>query len=212
MRIAAVADLHGRLPVIPDCDVLVIAGDFCAEFEPLFRNPDLTRIRQTEWLNDVYAEWEKTVPASRILVTPGNHDFITKLPFACRSEFYVDDGPTIDNVRFWLMPWTIPIGNWNYGMVRSQRKQTYADIPEGVDVLVSHGPAHKVLDRSHSGEHIGCPELRQAIYNKHPRVCVFGHCHEGQRDGGNPVRLGMTDMYNVAKWGASWAPTIIDLP
>ena len=56
MKICAISDGHGRLPDIPECDVLVIAGDFCAEWTRVF-DPDIMRLKQMEWLNGMYRAW-----------------------------------------------------------------------------------------------------------------------------------------------------------
>ena len=217
MKIVAIADLHGRLPGrgtlarIPECDILLIAGDICAEFTWPF-DPDIMRIRQMEWLASTFAEWETEVPARHILMTPGNHDWIIRLPEHCRSRLFIDEAVTIEGCRFYFTPWVPPVAAWNYMADRAYRKRAFADIPTGLDVLVSHSSAHRVLDLSYTNEHCGCRELRQAIYRAKPRVMVHGHIHEGQR-GGNASRLGRTQVYNVAIWREEiWRPTILDLP
>lgn len=212
----SIADLHGALPglrglaPIPECDVLLIAGDFCAEFTRMW-DPDIMRMRQTQWLMYEFAAWEQTVPAKHILITPGNHDWIMELPSGCRSRFFIDDGCEIDGKKFWFTPWVSPIGSWNYLLPRDHRKAQFAMIPAGLDVLVSHGPAHKVLDRAYNGDDAGCPELRLAIYRAKPKFCVFGHIHEGQAHG-NMAVLGDTVMRNVALWQIErWKPVKFDI-
>ena len=215
MKVVAIADVHGRLPrisAIPECEILLIAGDLCPDF-PNPWDAGIMCARQTEWLQNEYAAWEKVVPAKHIFMTPGNHDWITCLPDGLRTKLFIDAGIELEGKNFWFTPWITPIGSWNYMADRATRKTRFAMIPEGLDLLVSHSPAHEVMDRSYSEDLCGCPELRQAIYRAKPKVCVFGHIHEGWRgyEDGRPVVLGKTLMYNVAKWGAMWRPRMLDI-
>ena len=211
MRVYAISDLHGSLPEIPECDVLLIAGDLCLDRTSPW-DYGMMRMRQMEWLDSDYREWEADCPAKHILVTPGNHDWIEEFPEGLRSRFLVDEEVVIEEKRFWFTPWVSPVMDWNYMLNREQRAERFALIPEGLDVLVSHSPAHKVLDRSYyNNENCGCPELRQAIYRAKPKFCVFGHIHEGRRDGYSGMKLGETEMRNVAMWGQGWKPTHIVL-
>jgi Icc-related predicted phosphoesterase len=51
-------------------------------------------------------------------------------------------------------------------------------IPEGIDVLLVHGPPHGYGDTVVRGERVGCEELTRAIDKKKPKVVCFGHIHE----------------------------------
>lgn len=68
-------------------------------------------------------------------------------------------------------------------------------IPQGLDLLVSHEPPHKILDfasaSSLRADHIGSRELKSALgrlshksrqtkRRLSPRVHLFGHVHEGR--------------------------------
>jgi Icc-related predicted phosphoesterase len=53
-------------------------------------------------------------------------------------------------------------------------------IPEGTDVLVTHGPPFGVLDKSLSSTpNLGCEELTKAVEQIRPRLNIFGHVHGG---------------------------------
>ncbi|KAI0142630.1 Metallo-dependent phosphatase-like protein [Xylariaceae sp. FL1272] len=58
-------------------------------------------------------------------------------------------------------------------------------IPEGVDIVMTHGPPAASLeslwrlDANSSGEHCGCPNLLQAVARARPKLHCFGHIHEG---------------------------------
>ena len=56
-------------------------------------------------------------------------------------------------------------------------------IPEGVDILITHGPPHRILDQVDSRgpnayEYVGCELLMDKIRKIKPKVHVFGHIHE----------------------------------
>ncbi|KAL8827452.1 MAG: hypothetical protein Q9191_003177 [Dirinaria sp. TL-2023a] len=48
-----------------------------------------------------------------------------------------------------------------------------------VDVMLTHGPPHGILDATSSGEMVGCKFLRNASQRCRPRLHCFGHIHEG---------------------------------
>jgi Icc-related predicted phosphoesterase len=92
----------------------------------------------------------------------------------------------------------------------------YADIPEDVDVLVSHQPPLGYGDRTHehSGKawHRGSRELLAAIERVRPRVVICGHIHS---DHGRSEYQGIP-IYNVSlvdeQYRLAHRPTVIELP
>ncbi len=53
-------------------------------------------------------------------------------------------------------------------------------IPEGVDILMVHGPPLGRGDLTTRGVRAGCEDLLNAIQERvKPQLCVFGHIHEG---------------------------------
>src|SRR5512142_3205347 len=70
MKILATADLHGNLPDIPDCDLLLIGGDIL----PLAIQHD--NARSLQWLDYEFREWLRHIPPAKIIGIAGNHDFV----------------------------------------------------------------------------------------------------------------------------------------
>jgi hypothetical protein len=59
-------------------------------------------------------------------------------------------------------------------------KAAWAKVPAGVDVLITHGPPHKVRDKTYQGANAGCPLLADAVFKRiKPAVHCFGHIHTG---------------------------------
>jgi Icc-related predicted phosphoesterase len=55
------------------------------------------------------------------------------------------------------------------------------DIPDGIDILVTHGPPRGFGDRTFFGLLAGCPYLLQKAERVKPQFHFFGHIHEGGR-------------------------------
>jgi Icc-related predicted phosphoesterase len=172
MKIVCTSDLHGHLPPIPECDLLILAGDIC---------PDYTNDwRQIDWLEATLAPWLDAIPADVIAVA-GNHDrAFERIPHAIpdlRWTYLRDQSTTIAGLTVYGVPYILPI--WGaFQRTEEQLVQLYERIPP-VDILVSHGPPHGIRDRVSSGESVGSYALRDRARDIKPKCVVFGHIHPG---------------------------------
>jgi hypothetical protein len=51
-------------------------------------------------------------------------------------------------------------------------------IPKDIDITITHGPPHGILDRTHEGQRVGSPDFFTTIANARPLIHCFGHIHE----------------------------------
>jgi Icc-related predicted phosphoesterase len=195
MKIVAVSDLHGELPVIPPCDLLLLAGDLC----PL---RDHGSARQAEWLDNDFRRWLEAAPARQVIGVAGNHDFIFQhdpdwVPRDLPWAYLQDSGTTWEGLRIWGSPWQPWFFDWAFNLYEPDLVAKWALIPEGTDILVLHGPPHGYGDGVPRGggvvEHTGSPSLLERLRLVQPRLVVFGHIHEGR----GQWRLGRTTLANV---------------
>lgn len=62
----------------------------------------------------------------------------------------------------------------------ADRKRHWARVPEGTNILVTHGPPFGILDHAPGSQrNEGCPELLEAVLRVKPCLHVFGHIHNG---------------------------------
>ena len=229
MRIVALSDQHGCTPDIEPCDLLLIAGDICPD-----RIRDAVAMFQPEaqaaWFDRMIRPWVASSPATHRVATWGNHDFCgqacdfsSDAPAHAASttlQIAVDDLvhiPTAGDgtLRVWATPWSIAFGDWAFMKTPEELAATYAHIPEGTDVVMSHQPPYGYGDlvTELSGErvHVGSHELLAAIERVKPRLVVCGHIHGGH---GRYEHLGIP-IYNVSvvdeRYRNVHAPTVIEL-
>jgi len=191
VRVVAVSDLHGRLPAIPSCDVLLLAGDLC----PL---DDHSEPAQRAHLEGPFAEWLGAVPAAAVVGVAGNHDLIAEQDPGLLSRLpwtYLCDGEAeVDGLRIWGSPFAVTYGEWAFMESDAELERRFAAIPDGLDVLLTHGPPFRVLDHAVRGVDTGSHALRRAVLRARPALGVFGHIHEGHGE----ARLGETRCVNVS--------------
>lgn len=202
MRVYAVSDLHGYFPpFVPECDTLLLAGDYCPT-----RNLDMERRfmlgKFKDWLEKLLME--KTV--KRIIGIAGNHDFILQedrgladgLPWIYLQDSEID----IEGIRFYGTPYTRTFYNWAFMESEDKLRQRFQQIPKGLDILLTHGPAYGILDANAQGEHCGSPSLLYRIKDAKPDSVVCGHIHEGH----GIMQEGKTRYYNVAYINGKYEP------
>jgi Icc-related predicted phosphoesterase len=208
MRCVFMADTHlfHEDLVVPDGDVLIHAGDIC-------RRGSLDELA-------VFAALWRGFPHPHKVVVPGNHDwcFVRAVGAAramlAESTVLIDEAARVGGLSIFGSPWQPEFGGWAFNLPRGQAlREKWALIPEGLDVLVTHGPPHGYGDRTSHGprrygdDHSGCHDLRARVEVVRPRVHVFGHIHE---DGG-AWRAGDTLFANVTTWECERACTVIDV-
>jgi Icc-related predicted phosphoesterase len=92
---------------------------------------------------------------------------------------------TVDGIRIYGSPWQPFFCNWAFNLRTSKElKEKWDLIPEGIDILVTHGPPYGYGDKlaengSSPGENVGCKELLKAVERVKPKIHAFGHVHEG---------------------------------
>lgn len=155
---------------IPQCDLLLHAGD--ASYLSL----------KSSAIDDFDA-WLGEVPARHVIFVPGNHDRFA-IPGNLRkrklrnARILTNHLAEIMGLRIWgssLMPLD---GTAVDDPSAEERRRIYAQIPEKVDILITHYPPYGVLDSTDGDQsHAGCRELLKAIKCVKPRVHIFGHVH-----------------------------------
>jgi len=176
VRIAATADLHGELPIIPECDLLLICGDIC---------PDVSLVRQAQWLDNPFRQWLKEIPAQEIVGIAGNHDLIFEqakdlVPKGLRWHYLQDSSTELFGFKIYGTPWQLPF--WGaFNLEDNELIQKYQHIPEEIDIFLSHAPPFGIFDEvptaKGSTQHTGSMALRTRVFETKPQLFVCGHIH-----------------------------------
>ena len=215
-KILALSDLHGQLPEIDTpFDLLLLGGDLVDLY--LQRYSEHTK----EWFEITFSDWINTLPFngedSRVLWIAGNHEVgFEKLRIEGRRElgytvisrtggraiYLEDDLYDFHGITVYGTPWCKIFGNWAFMKNYDSLKETFAKIPENVDILLTHDAPYGTSDLCYGWEkwgrtptHIGNEPLRDAIIEKIPRYNIHGHLHSANHE---EELLGSTSIYNVS--------------
>lgn len=225
MRIVFLSDTHLQHAGIevPPGDLLIHSGD------ALLNGNQLELFKFNSWFRDL--------PHAKKIFVPGNHDVIFEKDWYLASSL-MDSSITILHdkmtevlgLKIYGAGWTPAFYNWAFNLRRGEEiAEKWKMIPEGLDILVTHGPPWGILDdilvrKSRWGvedgayddgsygypdqmplqkKNVGCEELAKRVKIVKPKCHVFGHIHVGygakEEDG--------TLYVNAAVCDSSYSPT-----
>jgi Icc-related predicted phosphoesterase len=130
-------------------------------------------------------EWYNGLDIPTKVAIFGNHDTSVE-----RGLVQLDNYPTITflqhelkeirGLKIFGSPYTPAFGfGWAYNVRRDRLYDTWQMIPEGIDILITHGPPKGVMDIAEGDgmEYCGCSALMNRVYEVRPKYMLFGHIH-----------------------------------
>ena len=175
LEIFAFSDTHGshlRLQVPEDADIVICAGDAVED-----------DLKGGEY--DDFIAWFSSLPAKWKIFVPGNHELsfdlgqagdIVKQFEAAGITVLQDAVEDCDGVII--------------GSISGNARIADEDIPNDIDILVTHNPPYGILD-----EDLGSPEILNFVLKAKPKWHLFGHVHETE---GQQFLLGETICQNIS--------------
>lgn len=172
MKFCVASDLHGNLVDVPDCDALLLCGDYCPYSE-----------HQQWWFRDEFAPWlSKLSKRMKVFGVAGNHDLIfQKYPELLPKldwTYLEDSGTEWNGLKIWGSPWQPRFYDWAFNASEDELKEKWKLIPDDTDILLLHGPPRGYGDFSPIGqEHTGSVSLLERIQIVQPKLVCAGHIH-----------------------------------
>lgn len=213
LKIVAFSDTHShhRKISIPDGDILICAGDITYQGElPIIED---------------FCKWMASFSHKYKILIFGNHEVgiengykrsIALKMVADNDITYLEDsGIEIEGLKFWGSPITKFFYNWEWNRHPGPNiKKHWDKIPDDTNILITHGPPYGILDVNASGEHCGCYDLLERVWElKQLRLMAFGHIHKNKDE--IPVEIEGVKFVNASildeRYKIHNDPVIIDL-
>lgn len=178
MKVIFISDTHeqhDKLINLSEADMIIHGGD-------------ITKRGKEQEVKE-FIEWFDNLNYKYKVFIAGNHDFYFEdykwheiqrtLP---EGMFYLcNSGVEIEGIKIWGSPMTPWFYNWAFNRERGFDIMRYwQQMPsENLDILVTHGPPARILDKCKDGRIVGCEDLLSVIEEFKPKFHLFGHIHEG---------------------------------
>jgi Icc-related predicted phosphoesterase len=185
MKIVCISDTHGREDEVNEKLLAIKSKIGCADL--LIHCGDITNVIEDhlfEKFDRWCAEFVNGNIAQQVIATLGNHDQPYKVDPTwqfnrglCKNyTLLCDEQIVINGFRFYGLPYTRK-------MIRDEdhAQSIFDKIPQGVDVLMAHGPVRDYGDAigPWGEEHIGSLHMKAWLKKIKPKYFVNGHNHSG---------------------------------
>lgn len=170
IKVVHISDTHMYEVPVPNGDILIHSGD------GTFKGTEAELTKLNQWLS--------SLPHTYKLYVPGNHDWMFELD-PVNARLIMDSCTVLINEQIEVMGLSIygtpdqpQFGAWAFNRSPELLVESYKQISEELDILVTHCPPYTILDKTERGENVGSPELLNRVLDTKPRYHMYGHIHE----------------------------------
>lgn len=220
------SDLHGDLQYVEKCDLVLICGDSVSLRDQTYYQSC------KKWYRKIFKPWAESLACDKVLFIAGNHEcgmeghedeWYEMFPKDSKVTFLFDDLYTYNHdgkeYRIYGTPWCKEFGNWAYMASDENLKELYSQIPENLDILITHDQPYgygDILLQSDcpwaDGSHIGNKLLAEEVLKKQPKYMFVGHLHSTDH---SCVNINNTKRYNVSmkdeNYRSAYEPLYLDI-
>ena len=217
MKIAVTSDLHGYLPKIEPCEILLICGDICP-------TENHNSSFQELWLINKFIPWVASCEVEKVMFIAGNHDFYfakrnfndinpikDKLVYMQNTLVYYKS--YFNNERIYKIfgtPYCKQFSNWAFMESPEMLHEYYSIIPEDLDIFISHDAPQieglgMILEEGNwqYGNNAGNYSLGQFVLDRKPKYAFCGHIHSGDH---NLINVDGIKLANVSLVNEEYEP------
>lgn len=212
MKIVCLSDTH----LVGFPDMSKYPGDICIHLGDLLNSGSM---------GDWYKGKQQLVKAKqhyeKLYFVPGNHDrFVEANVSLCRRELKEEGIDLVINqfviykeISMYFTPWMPMFYDWAFMKYEHELDEVYKSIPEGLDILGTHGPCLNINDMNKRRDHCGSRALKDAVQRTKPKYHCAGHIHPTNQ-GDRHYKDAYTTYINTAimddEYCPIWEPQTIE--
>jgi len=131
-----------------------------------------------------------------------------------KDNIYLEDNAVeMCGYTIYGSPWQPEFCDWAFMLLRGQPMRViWANVPECVDVLLTHTPPYGFGDRTEENARAGCEMLKAAIEQRPVSVNVCGHIHSGYGCSSDDITLYINASTCDSRYRPINPPIVFDLP
>ena len=211
---------------VPPGDILIHAGDFSVKGKQAEVKAFQQRLLSFGHRHKLVVAGNHEISFDTAKIEQNRHRFAERFPFLQAENHrqikaLIADHPgitylensmvEIEGLRIWGSPYQCKYLDWAFQLTDKGLDSVWEGIPQGVDILVTHGPPKTVLDKCVTGKLVGSETLYAQVTKRvKPKLHVFGHVHEQhgteERDGILFVNAAICDI----NYKASQMAVVVD--
>jgi len=179
-KITFISDTHGKHEYLTSKRM----GNILGSGDILIHCGDVSNTGKSHEIKE-FLDWFSNTNFTHKVFIAGNHDFGFQLVNTIAPEYIekgvhylFDSSVEIDGIKIYGSPWQPEFYDWAFNLPRGKKlAEKWAKIPGNTDILITHGPAFRMLDHVPSGTMVGCEDLFNRIMDIKPKIHACGHIH-----------------------------------